>query len=115
MGMHSIAAVEKLTAEKNIAASGAAKEVAEATAEALIEFCKQSEEFAAAVVNGGSFEECCVAITKKVGRSISDLEVYRRAVAHYMPGADVRFKMEIVTNQSKTESKVISLSLADYL
>ena len=48
-----------------------------------------------AVCRGGSFEECCVAICKGIGSSISDLEVFRRAVKHYLPTADVQFKMRI--------------------
>ncbi len=89
-------AIEKLDAEKELTGGDKyAKAVAGETAKALMEFCKQSEDFAKAVCRGGSFEECCVAICKGIGSSISDLEIFRRAVKHYLPEADVQFKMQI--------------------
>ena len=63
--------------------------------DALVEFCRQTEEFAQAVVQGGSFEQCMVAVAKGVGSSISDLDAYRRAVQFYFPGADIRVKMTV--------------------
>lgn len=67
----------------------------EAVHDALVEFCCQTEEFAQAVVQGGSFEQCMVAVAKGVGSSISDLDAYRRAVQFYFPGADIRVKMTV--------------------
>lgn len=67
----------------------------EAVHAALVEFCRQTEEFAQAVVQGGSFEQCMVAVAKGVGSSISDLDAYRRAVQFYFPGADIRVKMTV--------------------
>lgn len=67
----------------------------EAVHDALVEFCRQTEEFAQAVVQGGSFAECMAAVTKWVGSSISDLDAYRRAVQFYFPGADIRVKMTV--------------------
>lgn len=64
----------------------------EAVHDALVEFCRQTEEFAQAVVQGGSFEQCMVAVAKGVGNSISDLDAYRRAVQFYFPGAGIRVK-----------------------
>ena len=55
----------------------------------------EAEEFAQAIVQGGSLSDCISTVLKGVGGSISDLEVYKRAVAFYFPGADVRFSMEI--------------------
>ena len=64
--------------------------------EALEDFIGQDEEFAQAIVEkNGSFEGCIAAVVKGCGSSISDIEVYRRAVGYYFPGATVRFKMEI--------------------
>ena len=64
--------------------------------EALEDFIGQDEEFAQAIVEkDGSFEGCVAAVVKGCGSSISDIEVYRRAVGYYFPGATVRFKMEI--------------------
>lgn len=66
-----------------------------AVCDALLEFCKQDDEFAQAVVQGGAFKDCMVAVAKGVGSSISDIEAYRRAVAFYFPGAGVHFEMSI--------------------
>lgn len=61
----------------------------------LKDFAGQEEEFAQAIVQGGSLSDCIAAVMKGVGSSISDLEVYKRAAAFYFPGADVHFSMQI--------------------
>ena len=65
-------------------------------ARALTSFIEDPE-FADAVVAKGDkgFSECLEAVTKGIGVSISDIEVYRRAANFYFPGCGVRFKMEI--------------------
>ena len=63
--------------------------------DALAEFCRQDEEFAQAILQGGSFADCMKAVSAGVGSSISDLDAYRRAVQFYFPGANIRFRMEI--------------------
>ena len=65
-------------------------------ARALASFIEDPE-FADAVVAKGDtgFSECLEAVTKGIGRSISDIEFYRRAANFYFPGCGVRFKMEI--------------------
>lgn len=67
----------------------------EAVKEQLIDFCGQDYEFAQAVVQGGSFEDCMKAVAKNCGASLSDLEAYRRAVQFYFPGAEIRMQMSI--------------------
>ena len=62
---------------------------------ALKDFVKQDAEFAQAVVQGGSFEDCMKAVAKDCGSSISDLEAYKRAVQFYFPGAEIRMTMTI--------------------
>jgi len=62
---------------------------------ALIDFCRQDEEFAQAVVQGGSFKDCMAAVSKGIGTGISDLKAFRRAVQFYFQGADIRFQMSI--------------------
>ena len=48
--------------------------IAEPTAKALHGFCKQSEEFARAVVETDkTFQDCLETITKDIGRAVSDL------------------------------------------
>ena len=66
-----------------------------AVCEALDGFCRQDGEFAQAVVQGGTFEDCMKAVARNCGSSISDLEAFRRAVQFYFPGADVRFQMSV--------------------
>ena len=63
--------------------------------DALVSFCEQDEEFAQAIVQGGTFEDCMKAVAKNCGNAISDLEAYRRAVRFYFEGADVQFQMKI--------------------
>lgn len=69
--------------------------MAEPVAEALKEFCRQEDEFAQAVVQGGTFADCMKAVSKGAGSALSDLEAYRRAVRFYFPGAEVRFQMRV--------------------
>lgn len=66
-----------------------------AVRDTLKNFCKQDGEFAQAVAQGGSFEDCMKAVAKNVGSSISDLEAYRRAVQFYFPGADIEMTMTV--------------------
>lgn len=67
-----------------------------AVKEALLDFCRQEEEFAQAVVQGGSFKDCMAAVCKMIkNQSISDLEAYKAAVEFYFPGAAVSMKMNI--------------------
>ena len=50
-------------------------------------------------------EECLKEIMKGVGGSISDFEVYRRAVAFWMDGADVHAELRIVLPESAGETE----------
>lgn len=61
----------------------------------LESFIEQDEEFAQAVAQGGTFEDCMKAVAKSCGQSLSDLEAYRRAVAFYFPGATVKMQLTI--------------------
>ena len=72
--------------------------------ETLLDFCRQNEEFAQAVAQGGSFPECMTAVAKGVGSSISDLEAYRKAVRFYFPQAEVRFAMTVETGTEPAET-----------
>ena len=98
----------------------------DAVLEALDAFCRQDGEFAQAVVQGGTFEDCMKAVARNCGNAISDLEAFRRAVQFYFPGADVQFQMSVnlcasVENEEpvpqmpvpKAGRKIISL--ADFL
>ena len=63
--------------------------------DALADFCRQNDEFAQAVAQGGTFTDCMKAVAKNCGSGLSDLEAYRRAVRFYFPGADIEFQMKI--------------------
>ncbi len=87
----------------------------------LIDFCEQDGEFAQAVVQGGSFEDCMAAVAKNCGTSLSDLEAYRRAVQFYFPGAELKMQMTIdligaagAGDTGNTGSGII-LNLSDFL
>ena len=87
-----------------------------AVRDTLLEFCRQNEEFAQAVAQGGSFPDCMKAVAKGVGGSISDLEAYRRAASFYFDGAKVQFTMSIqLTPAEPEESRSgILLDLSDF-
>ena len=86
------------------------KAMAKAVATVLQDFCRQDEEFAQAVVQGGSFKDCMFAVTKGVGNSISDLDAYKKAVHFYFPGADisVQMKIDVIGDARKPEPSPIS-------
>lgn len=92
-----------------------------AVKDALLDFCKQDEEFAQAIVQGGSFADCMTAVAKGVGNSISDLEAYRKAVSFYFPGAEIRCTMTIdlvgaaADGHEDEAASGIVLNLADFL
>lgn len=87
-----------------------------AVRDALLEFCRQNEEFAQAVAQGGSFADCMAAVAKRVGSSISDLEAYRKAVGFYFDGAQVEYSMTIRLEPADTgrDRESIVLDLADF-
>ena len=59
------------------------------------DFIEQNDEFAQAVVQGGTFEDCMKAVAKSCGQALSDVEAYRRAAAFYFPGAKVKMQLTI--------------------
>ena len=87
-----------------------------AVRDALLDFCRQNEEFAQAVAQGGSFPDCMAAVAKGVGSSLSDLEAYSRAAAFYFDGAKVRFTMSIQLEPAEPEPEQtgILLDLSDF-
>lgn len=87
---------------------------------ALEDFCRQDAEFAQAVVQGGSVEDCVKTVLKGVGGSLSDLEAYKRAAAFFFPGCVVTMKLSIamcehdVVQAAPQERKAVVLDLADF-
>ena len=86
-----------------------------AMAEALESYCRQNEEFAQTVVQGGSFAECMAAVAKGCGSSMSDIEAYRRAAAFYFRGAEVKMELRICLEPEAEEAgKIIRLDFSDF-
>ena len=100
-----------------------AEAMKKAVSDKLKDFCKQDDEFAQAVVQGGSFADCMEAVKKKVkGNSISDIDAYSAAVAFYFPGATIRVQMAIDLcgsvcggEETKPVEQTKILDLSDYL
>ncbi len=70
---------------------------------ALCGFCEQNEQFSAAVCQGGELADCLKHCTEGIkGSGISDIDIYRRAVQFYFPGATVDFHISIVMAGNET-------------
>ena len=109
---------EKLEKESTEIKESKGKVIAEPTKKTLLEFCRQEEEFAQAIIESSKkFSECCESVTKGVGNAISDLEVYRKAVQFYFEGADIRFEMKIdlCASVNSADKKSLNISLMDLI
>ena len=97
-------AVERLNdKEQRKTSDQYARAVLPSVAKALEDFCYQSPEFARAIVDcKKTLAECCETIMKKCGSSISDLEVYRRAVQFYLPGSQIDMQMRVIFSDQKS-------------
>ena len=89
-------------------------------ANALVSFCEQSEEFAAAVMAEGKDLCGCVRSMKLPGRGLgylSDFEVYRAAARYFHEDYDVEFSMRISPPKSQSTAKtgVLDIKLEDFL
>ena len=124
-------AVKKLGEElkdKSAKWSQKAGAIKTAVHDALVTFCGQNEEFAQAVAQSEkTLWAVCEECVKNVGQSVSDLEVYRSAVAAYFPGAQVDCVMTVRMSEhenpskdperanSRTSGDVLSLDLFDLM
>lgn len=116
--MYKEQAILKIDKElKGFSGDQKAKAVSQAVADTLKMFCEQDDEFAQAIVqNDKTLSDCCKSIMQKVGNSISDIEVYKRAVKFYFSTADIQMKMTIDlcgNIGSADKGKVIELSFDD--
>ena len=90
-------------------------------ADTIKRLCELNEEFAQAVVQGGSFADCMSVVVKlaKGKRGLSDFDAYRAAAAFYFPGCVVEFQMQIHMSKYEAEDQTpeggILLRLEDYL
>ena len=108
-------AIEKTTAERKEVKGQRESIMADSVLDMIHEFCIQSEDFARAVAEGGTFAECMAAVAKGVGNSISDIDAYKKAVQFYFPGAEIQVQMQIITEKKQEGTKPLMLSLEDLL
>lgn len=111
-------AFEKLEKESDTKSlNQIAKVVKDDVKRALLVFAKQEPEFAQAIAESSkTFTECLQDITKNIGNSISDIDLYRRAVSFYFDGASVEFEMKInLCSSVEGVSKTMHLSLFDLM
>lgn len=101
-------AKEKIEAElKDFKGGEKEKIVSSNIATTLKNFC-ENEIFARAVIERGkTLSDCCSEIMKGVGKSISDIQLYRKAAIFYFPTAKIDFKMEILIDGEEMKSKEI--------
>lgn len=111
---------EKLTAElKNVKLGRHETEVKNAVLRTICKFCEQNAEFKQAIEQSDkSFSDCLTATVKGAGASLEDLDVYKRAVAFYFPGADIKCTMTLdlgdggfSNNETSTEADSGKLQL----
>ena len=123
-----IDAVKKLQnkAQKEGAKTQYAMAVYDSVRDTLVGFCEQNAEFADAILQQEkTLGQCCNEIMQKCGKSISDVEVYARAVNFYFPGAKVEMKMTVYMSEferedannkkTQTSAKILDLKLEDLL
>ena len=114
-------AMEKTTKELDQVKGQKERVMAKPVLNAIHNFCIQSQEFARAVAEGGSFADCMNAVAKGTGNAISDLDAYKKAVQFYLPDAEIEMQMQIslpsstATSNPDTSSYAIILNLEDYL
>lgn len=84
-------------------------------ADVLKSFCEQEEEFAQAIIQSEiTLSDCCKEILKGVISSISDLEVYSKAVKCYFSTATISFSMAInLSGDNGAEPKPITVTHTD--
>lgn len=111
-------AIKKIDEElKTFKGSRHGEAVHKEVASALKDFAEQDAEFAQAIVqNDKTLSDCCEEIMKGAGSSMSDIEVYRRAVRFYFPGAGVNFSMtiDLCASADGGDKPGITLNLADF-
>lgn len=92
-------------------------------ADVLKNFAEQDAEFAQAIVQTDrTLSDCCKEVMKGVHSAVSDIEVYKRAVAFYFPGAGIRVSMTVdlcasVRGDQEEEAPApgVILSLDDFI
>lgn len=98
-------AIKKLEVEQKGVSGQKERAMLSAVAAQLKSFCRQDEEFAQAVVQGGTLGECLKKVAAGIGSSISDLDAYKKAVQFYFPGAEVHMELNIDLIDKAAEKK----------
>lgn len=103
-------AVEKINRElKEFKGDRYGEAVYTYVANALREFCNQSDVFATALYKTKrNLSDCIREIMRGCGKSISDIEVYRRAAKLYFPNSEVEFIMKISIVGDEPDEKYLS-------
>jgi len=95
--------------QENFKGSSKANAIKDDTARALLSFCEQEAEFAQAIIqNDKTLSECCEAAVKDTGNSVSDFEVYSKAVKFYFSTATIHFDMRLDLSGNSGEDADIS-------
>lgn len=103
-------AIEKIDREiKEFSGDKYGEAVYTYVANALREFCNQSDVFATTLYKTKrSLSDCIREIMRGCGKSISDIEVYRRAAKLYFPNSEVEFVMKISILGEKPDERYLS-------
>lgn len=102
-------AIEKIDKEfKGAKLSLHGNAVGKSVVDVLKTFCRQNDEFAQAIVQNKKTVADCIEYTVKGAKSsISDIEVYRKAVEFYFKGATVKFEMILDLGDGGFSNKTI--------
>lgn len=103
-------AIDKLDAErKEMKPSGAVEVMYIEVANALKNFCEQDNSFAKVVYKTKrSFNDCMQSVAKGVGRGISDIDAYRKAIQFYFPNANIEYLIKITIDGDEPDEKYIN-------
>ena len=105
-------AIEKLNAEyKDFKGGNKEKAVLPYVRNRLEDFCRQDIRFAQTLFRfKRTLSDCLREIMKDVGNSISDIDVYRRAIQFYFPNSEVDFNVVIkITGDGPSEEEINKL------
>jgi len=112
-------AIRKLQEAKLEGLTDMQKYLAPHVQKALSQFCEQSEDFAAAVLEEKKTLVGCLKEMKLPGRGLgycSDFDVYRMAAQYFFPEADIEWSMKISTPaKNQTSAKILDLKFTDLL
>ena len=110
-------AIRKLTEAKRDGLSDMQKYLAPHVVQTCVQFCEQSEEFAAVVMAEDKSLVGCLKAMKLPGQGLgycSDFDVYRMAAQYFFPEADVEWSMKIsVPAKKQTSAKILDLRFED--